>query len=105
MATNAEVVTQLEASKDVLQAQCNAASGAQVLQLMTLVHQLADEIGNIEAQALDDADYVPQSDCFKKETDDAKAFLKTLESVKSAFAAADQVAKAVDTVIGIISKL
>jgi hypothetical protein len=72
---------------------------------MTVVHQLSDEIGSIEALALNDAVYVPQSDCFKEQTADAQAFLQNLESIKSAFATANEIAGAVDTVVGIISKL
>lgn len=105
MATNAEVITRLEDAKDSLQAQCNEASGARVLQLMTAVHQIADEIGQLEAQALDNSPYVPQTNPFKKQTDDAKAFLATLNSLKSAFAAAAAVAGAIDSVIKIITTL
>jgi hypothetical protein len=103
MSSNADTIAKLEGAKDKLQAQSNAASGAMVLQLMTQVHQVADEISATEAKALADADYVPSTDAFKANTDQAKAFVAGLNSVKSAFAGVAEVAAAVDTIIGIVA--
>jgi hypothetical protein len=105
MATNAETISQLEESKDALQAQANAASGDDFTRLMDCVHAIEDEIDATEAQALGDADYVPRTDGFKSQCAAAQAFIKTLNDIKASFGAATDVCKAVDTVLGVIAKV
>jgi len=88
-----------------LQDQCDASSGQALAQLTTSIHNIWSEIGALEAAALDDADYAPATDVFKKATADAQAFLKTLNKLKQKFAAIGTVAKALDSVVSLITKL
>ncbi|MBV9736467.1 MAG: hypothetical protein JO209_11235 [Acidisphaera sp.] len=99
MPTNAEVIDGLEASKKALEDQCNGASGATFLKLLTSIQHVADEVGALEALTLDTADYVPQTDPFRKGTADAQAFQATLESLKTIFGLASKLAQAADTLI------
>ncbi|MDB5985738.1 MAG: hypothetical protein JWR16_791 [Nevskia sp.] len=75
MIDNATAIARLELSKRALQAQCNSASGARLLQLMSAIHLIADEVGQLEVSTLQDAPYIPQTDAFKQQTADAKAFV------------------------------
>ena len=104
MATNAEVIATLVAAKTEFQAQTDAASGTVMLQLMAVVHRLADEIGELAVQAANES-YVPGTDFFKAETEEAAAFLDSLEDLKNALAGVAAFAKAADKVIGIVSGL
>ena len=105
MTTNAEAIAALVQSKTTLQAQCDDASGDTLAKLMASIHALTSEIGALEAAALSNATYVPATDAFNKATQDAKAFLATLNNLKATFAAAASVASALDTVINLISKV
>jgi hypothetical protein len=104
MATNAEVIATLVAAKTEVQAQTDAASGPLMLQLMAVAHRLADEIGELAVQAANES-YVPATDFFKAETEEAESFLESLEDLKSALAGISAFAEAADKVIGIVSGL
>ena len=102
MATNAEVIMLLENAQDALQKQCNNASGARVMQLITIIHQLADEIDAIEVNFLNNASYVPTTDPFKKITADGQAFLATLNSIKNIFSTVIDVVTTLTSVIQLV---
>jgi hypothetical protein len=102
MATNADAIKDLEASKKTFEDQCNDASGATLLKLLTAIQHLADEVGDLEARLLATADYVPQTDSFKAVTDDGKAFLSLLTNLKTLFAGIGQVAAAADKIVSFI---
>ena len=104
MATNAEVIATLVAAKTEFQAQTDAASGPLMLQLMAVVHRLADEIGELAVQAANES-YVPGTDFFRAETEEAQSFLDSLDHLKAALAGAAAFAKAIDKVIGIVRGL
>jgi hypothetical protein len=105
MTTNADAITALVKSKAALQAQCDAASGDTLKQLISTIHNISGEIGALEAAALNNANYVPATDPFKSATADAKSFLTTLNNLKTLFAAAGAVACALDSIINLITKL
>jgi hypothetical protein len=105
MTTNAQAVAALAQSKTALQAQCDASSGQTLTQLIATIHNISSEIGAIEQAALNNANYVPATDAFKSATADAKSFLDTLNSLKQKFAAVGSVAKALDSVVNLITKL
>jgi hypothetical protein len=56
----------------------------------------------VEALALANADYIPRTDSFKALTEDAKAFVANLQSIKATFHRIEQVAQAADTVLKFI---
>lgn len=105
MATNSEVIAELEETKTTLQQQRDNASGQMVLELTTAINNIAGEIGSIESAALANAPYVPRTDLFKKATDDGKEFLDSLKKLKTAFKDSIAVARALDSVIKVISKV
>lgn len=105
MTTNADAIAALVKSKAALQAQCDAASDDTLKQLINGIHNISDEIGALEAAALNNADYVPVTDPFKSATADAKSFLATLNRLKTVFAAVGSVASALDSIINLITKL
>jgi hypothetical protein len=105
MTTNAQAIAALYDSKKSLQDQCDAASGQALKQLTLSIHNISSEIGGLEADALDDADYTPSTAEFKRETADAQAFLKTLNKLKQKYSTVSTVAKALDSVISLITKL
>ena len=102
MPTNSDAVAQLEGAKKQLEDQTAAASGATLLQLLTAIQHIADEVGAIEALNLDNAAYVPQSNSFQAATADAQAFVATLNHLKAMFAGVGQVAQAADTLLAMI---
>src|SRR5580658_7116340 len=105
MTTNAQAVAALVQSKAALQAQCDASSGETLLaQLIATIHNISSEIGALEQAALNSANYVPATDAFKSATADAKSFLNTLNSLKQKFGAAGSVAKALDSIVNLITK-
>ena len=105
MTSNADAIAALEKAKAVLEAQCDAASVDSLKQLSDSIDAISSEIGALELVVLSSAAYVPATDSFKKVTDDAKAFLGTLNKLKTTFAYAGEVASALDTVINLITKL
>jgi hypothetical protein len=105
MTTEAGAIAALVDSKSVLQAQCDAASSDTLAQLIGAIQTISGEIGALEAAALNNANYVPATDAFKSATADAKAFLVTLNRLKTVFAAAGSVASALDSVINLVTKL
>jgi hypothetical protein len=105
MTTNAQAVAALVQSKAALQAQCDASSGQTLAHLLTTIHNISSEIGALETAALNNANYIPATDAFKKATADAKSFLVTLNSLKQKFAAVGLLAKALDSVVNLITKL
>jgi hypothetical protein len=105
MTTNAQAVAALIQTKAALQAQCDGSSGETLAQLLTAIHTISSEIGALEAAALNNANYVPGTDAFKKATADAKSFLAALNSLKQKFAAVGSVAKSLDSVVNLITKL
>jgi hypothetical protein len=105
MTTNAQAVAALVQSKAALQVQCDASSGQTLAQLVTTIHNISSEIGALEMAALNNANYVPATDAFKNATADAKSFLGTLNSLKQKFAAVGSVAKAIDSVVNLTTKL
>lgn len=105
MTTEAAAIAALVDSKSVLQAQCDAASGNTLMQLVGAIQTISGEIGALEAAALNNANYIPATDPFKIATADAKDFLATLNSLKTAFATAASVASALDSVINVVTKL
>jgi hypothetical protein len=102
MPTNSDAVAQLEDAKKQFEGQTSSASGATLLQLLSTIQHIADEVGAIEATNLDASPYVPQTNPFKAATTDAQAFESTLNHLKTLFAAVAQVAQAADTVLGMI---
>ena len=105
MITNAQAIGALVQSKAALQAQCDGSSGKALDQLNATIHNISSEIGALEAAALNNANYVPATDAFKTVTADAKSFLTTLNRLKEIFGAIGSVAKALDTVVNLITKL
>jgi hypothetical protein len=105
MTTNAQAVAALVQSKAALQAQCDASSGQTLAHLVTTIHNISSEIGALETAALNNANYAPATDAFKKASGDAKNFLGTLNSLRQKFAALGSVAKALDSVVNLITKL
>jgi hypothetical protein len=105
MTTNAQAIAALAQSKAALQAQCDASSDQTLAQLIATIHNISSEIGALEQAALNNANYVPTTDAFKSATADAKSFLDTLNSLKQKFAAVGSVAKALDSVVNLITKL
>jgi hypothetical protein len=101
MATNAETIAALEASKTAFEDQCNAAAGADLTKLLVSIQHIADEAGALAVLSLT-ASYVPQTNAFQSVTAEAKAFLATLDSLKTAFAAVAGFAAAADKVMGCI---
>ena len=89
----------LKISKKVLEDQCAAYSGKALLNLLTSIQHIADEVGALEASTLANAAYVPQTDPFKAATADAQTFVATLNSIKAAFAALGTVAQAIDKIL------
>jgi hypothetical protein len=102
MTMNAEAISALVKSNDALQQQCDGADEDKLDQLMTAIHNISSEIGAKANDALE-AVYIPATDAFKKETDEAKGFLDTLDKLKKAFGAIGTVASALDTVIKLIT--
>lgn len=105
MTTNAQAITALAQSKAALQAQCDASSGQALDQLNAAIHNISSEIGALETAALNSANYIPATDVFKSATADAKSFLATLSTLQKQFAAVGSVAKALDSVVNLITKL
>jgi hypothetical protein len=102
MATNADALNDLIAAKTALEDRCDGAAGETLQMLLDSIEDLADEIGALETQALSTAPYVPQTDAFKKVTDEAKAFEARLNNIKTAFSALAELAKVIDKAIGYI---
>jgi len=98
MATNGDALADLEDSKRTLEAETSAASGTDLLKLLTAIQHIGDEVGQLEVSTLSDS-YLPQTSAFQQATADAKAFVATLESLKVAFAAVAAFAAAVDKAI------
>jgi hypothetical protein len=105
MSTNAEVITALENAKTVLQGQVDAANGATLNQLTDSIDYVSDEILAIEAKALANSTYVPATDAFKANTDEAKAFVADINQLKTNFDTAVTVAGVLDQVVGLITKV
>jgi len=101
MATNGEALADLEDSKRTLEGETSAASGTDLLKLLTAIQHIGDEVGQLEVSTLTDS-YVPQTSAFQQATADAKAFVATLESLKVAFAAVATFAAAADKVISYV---
>jgi hypothetical protein len=72
------------------------------LKLLTAIQHIADEVGAVEALTLANSDYIPETDSFKALTEDAKAFVANLQSIKATFQRIEQVAQAADTVLKFI---
>jgi len=104
MTTNAQAIAALVQSKAALQAQCDASSGQMLADLTATIHNISSEVGAIEKTALSNADYVPATTIFKNATDDAKSFLEKLRSLKQKFDALGSVAKALDSIVNLITK-
>jgi len=105
MTTNASAIAALVKSKKALQDQCDAASGDTLKQLENAIHNISSEVGRLETATLNTATYIPQTDAFKSTTAEAKAFLATLNTLKTAFSTIGEVASALDSVINLITKL
>ena len=105
MTTNANAIAALVKSKAALQDQCDAAGADTLDKLEEAIHNISSEIGALETITLTTAPYIPQTDAFKNATDKAKAFLTTLNTLKTIFNAIGAVASAIDSVINLISKL
>ena len=105
MTTNADAISALVNSKFVLQNQCDAADSDTLDKLEEAIHHISSEIGALETTTLNTASYIPQTEAFKNATDKAKAFLTTLNTLKTIFNAIGAVASAIDSVINLISKL
>lgn len=105
MTTNADAIKALVKSKAALQARCDAADSDTLDKLEEAIHHISSEIGALENTTLNTATYIPQTDAFKNATDKAKAFLTTLNTLKTIFAAIGVVASAIDSVINLITKL
>ncbi len=99
MPTSGDAIRDLEDSKNALQDQCAAASGSALLNLLTSIQHIADEVGALEASTLATASYVPQTDPFRAATTDAQTFVAALNSMKAAFAALGTVAQAIDKIL------
>lgn len=105
MATNSDIISQLEASKKVFEDKCNSTGDDDLRdKLTTAIDNITDEIGDLVNKVLTDA-YTPATDPFKNDIEAGQNFLKTLRKIKTAVEIADDVARAADTVIKIISKL
>lgn len=104
MTTNADAIQALVESKAELQKQCDGADDDTLNKLITTIHNISSEIGALETAALNDAAYIPATDAFKSETEDAKSFLATLNNLKTAFGAIAQVASALDSLTNLIIK-
>jgi hypothetical protein len=97
MPDNAQVIQQLEAASAALDSQLLNTPGDD--DLINTKLKIQAEIGAIETNALNNAAYIPQTDAFKKETQEGKAFLDLLEKIKTSFAALGTVLGAVEDVI------
>jgi DNA-binding ferritin-like protein len=104
MTTNAQAIAALVQSKAALQAQCDGSSDQTLADLTTTIHNISSEIGALGKTALSDANYVPATTVFKSATDDAKSFLEKLRSLKQKFDAVGSVAKALDSIVNLITK-
>lgn len=102
MTTNADAVKALVQSKKALQAQCDAASGDILDQLISTIQNISGEIGKLEREMLESAQYIPSTDPFKRVTNESKSFLTTLKKLKATFANVSAVARELDLVIGLI---
>lgn len=102
MATNATVTGDLEAAKQALEQQMPGAVGTTGDELILAIQCIANEIGELEQVALENADYVPRTDAFKAVTTEAKAFLDTLKKIKTALAVAADLAGAIDMAISYV---
>jgi hypothetical protein len=102
MATNADAIKDLEAAKDALEKQVPAATGKTGDDLMLAIQKLADEIGQLVTQALDDADYLPRTNAFKAVTADAQTFLTTLKRIKTALSVVAGLAQLIDKAISYV---
>ncbi len=101
MLTNTDAIAGLDASKKTLNSQCNAASGTALTDLMTSIQNISDEVGALEVLVLASS-YIPQTDAFKAVTDAAKSFVITLNRIKAAFGAVDEVAQAINKILSYI---
>lgn len=101
MPTNADAKTDLEAAKTALENQTGAASGPTLDDLLRSIQKIADEVGQLEELALEDA-YVPQTTAFQEVTADATAFVGTLNRLKTTFAAVASFAAVLDRVISYV---
>jgi hypothetical protein len=105
MTTQSDAIIVLANAKTALQAQCDAADGATLNKLISTIHNISSEIDALASAALNNADYVPATNPFKRTTDEAKIFLTTLNQLKSRFSDISAVANALDSVTKLVTKL
>lgn len=103
MATNQDAIHDLVKAKAAFEARIEAgATGQALTNLLLSVGSIESELGELVVQALA-AVHTPQTDPFKAATAQARAFVKTLGDIKSAFNAIAQVAQAVADVLKYIA--
>ena len=105
MATTTQTIATLVASRNALVAETTGVSTTAGQYLWTAIDDINDEIDQLTANALANADYVPQTDPFKAVTDEGKAFIGTLNDIKSVFSGIAAVAAAATSVLNIILAL
>ena len=105
MATTVETITTLLASRNALVAETNGLSTTAGQYLWTAIDDINSEIDQLTANALANADYVPQSDPFKAMTAEGKQFIGTLNDIKAVFSGIDAVVAAALSVLKIVLAL
>jgi hypothetical protein len=105
MVTGSDAIASLIQARNAMVAHTSGVSTAASQYLWTAIDDINDEIDQLTANALASAPYVPQTDPFKSVTDAGKAFVGTLNDIKSLFSQIDQVVNAVTSVLKVILAL